>query len=92
MKGNILNIFVRISGEGNRKLPSFVMAVTHYWYDMPREEFDVLITDAHDNGDFIPLDGHQMSVVHKSRARITEKQEGLATLQDQSNGNNDAVY
>ena len=59
---------------------------------MPREEFDAMITEAYDNGDFLPLGGLQMTVVNESRARITAEQGGLASLQDESNGSNPAAY
>ena len=77
---------------GNRELPIFVTSVTHYWYDMPREEFDAMITEAYDNGDFLPLGGLQMTIVNESRTRIMAEQEGLDTLQDESNGRNPAAY
>ena len=77
---------------GNRELRSFVTSVRHYWYGMPRKEFDAMITEAYDNDDFLPLDGHQMTVVNESRARIMAEQGGLATLQDRSNGSNPAAY
>ena len=77
---------------GNRELPIFVTSVTHYWYDMPREEFDAMITEAYDKGDFFPVDARQMTIVNESRARIMAERGRQATLRDKSNGNNPAAY
>ena len=54
----------------------------HYKYDMPRGEFDVMITEAYDANFFLPTNEKQMAVVKESRQRMASREKRPATPHD----------